>query len=180
MFIKKIKRTGDQMAKYYSFYDSKSGKYHYAGSPCSHGKKKHKKETWSALDSSYHPSFNDNRQAANQKDDIAQVSEETIYIFDSADVEVNTTDTKVGLSIQAALQAAIVLILTISLASSTEAEKVAQELFQKSSIKQINKQRTIIKNSRNVKVTTTDTDIAANIQILIQLLIALLVQLDIL
>jgi len=72
-----------------------------------------------------------------------------------------------------------VVILTISLGSSTEADKVAQELFQKSSIKQINKQRTIVKNSRNVKVTTTDTDIAANIQILIQLLVALLIKLDI-
>ncbi|MBX9988347.1 spore coat protein [Priestia aryabhattai] len=143
-------------------------------------KKKYKGNKWSALDSSSHPIFDDNKQLAAQKAETVQYSEESILIYDSADVEVNTTNTKVGLSIQAALQAAIVLILTITLGSSAEADKVAQELFQKSSIKQINKQRTIVKNSRNVKVITTDTDIAANVQILIQLLVALLIKLDIL
>ncbi|MGN2275067.1 spore coat protein [Priestia megaterium] len=141
-------------------------------------KKKSKDKKWSALESSSHPIFDNNIQAAHQKEKTLQYSEESIFVYDSADVEINTTNTKVGLSIQAALQAAIVVILTISLGSSTEADKVAQELFQRSSIKQINKQRTIVKNSRNVKVTTTDTDIAANIQILVQLLVALLIKLD--
>jgi spore coat protein X len=139
----------------------------------------HKHDKWCALESSSHPIFGDDNQLAAQKAETLQFSKEDILIYDSENVEINTTDTKVGLSIQAALQAAIVVILTISLGSSTEADKVAQELFQKSSIKQINKQRTIVKNSRNVKVTTTDTDIAANIQILIQLLVALLIKLDI-
>ncbi len=61
-----------------------------------------------------------------------------------------------------------------------KADRVAQELFQKSSIKQINKQETVIRNSRNVTVTTTDTDIAVNVQILLQILLALLVKLNIL
>ncbi|MBD8848090.1 spore coat protein [Priestia megaterium] len=139
----------------------------------------HKHGKWCALESSSHPIFGDVNQLAAQKAETLQFSKEDILIYDSENVEINTTDTKVGLSIQAALQAAIVVILTISLGSSTKADKVAQELFQKSSIKQINKQRTIVKNSRNVKVTTTDTDIAANIQILIQLLVALLIKLDI-
>ncbi|MFE4124271.1 spore coat protein [Priestia sp. YIM B13486] len=139
----------------------------------------HKHDKWCALESSSHPIFGDVNQLAAQKAEAFQFSKEDIFIYDSENVEINTTDTKVGLSIQAALQAAIVVILTISLGSSTEADKVAQELFQKSSINQINKQRTIVKNSRNVKVTTTDTDIAANIQILIQLLVALLIKLDI-
>jgi spore coat protein X len=145
-----------------------------------HHKHHHKHDKWCALESSSHPIFGDDNQLAAQKAEIFQFSKEDILIYDSENVEINTTDTRVGLSIQAALQAAIVVILTISLGSSTEADKVAQELFQKSSIKQINKQRTVVKNSRNVKVTTTDTDIAANIQILIQLLVAILVKLDIL
>ncbi|HFK1461988.1 spore coat protein [Bacillus cereus] len=119
-------------------------------------------------------------EEAIQTDEIDQVSEEYIEIVDSADVQVTTTDTKAALSIQAALQAAIVVIISISIADSEKADRVAQELFQKSSIKQINKQETVIRNSRNVTVTTTDTDIAVNVQILLQILLALLVKLNIL
>ncbi|MDA2101021.1 spore coat protein [Bacillus thuringiensis] len=119
-------------------------------------------------------------EEAIQTDEIDQVSEEYIEIVDSADVQVTTTDTKAALSIQAALQAAIVVVVSISIADSEKADKITQELFQKSSIKQINRQKTFIKNSRNVTVTTTDTDIAVNIQILLQILLALLVKLNIL
>ncbi|PFV54230.1 spore coat protein [Bacillus cereus] len=119
-------------------------------------------------------------EEAIQTDEIDQVSEEYIEIVDSADVQVTTTDTKAALSIQAALQAAIVVVVSISIADSEKADKITQELFQKSSIKQINRQKTFIKNSRNVAVTTTDTDIAVNIQILLQILLALLVKLNIL
>ncbi|MED1407257.1 spore coat protein [Bacillus mycoides] len=119
-------------------------------------------------------------EEAIQTDEIDQVSEEYIEIIDSADVQVTTTDTKAALSIQAALQAAIVVVVSISIADSEKADKITQELFQKSSIKQINRQKLLIKNSRNVSVTTTDTDIAVNIQILLQVLLALLVKLNIL
>ncbi|PFI79572.1 spore coat protein [Bacillus cereus] len=119
-------------------------------------------------------------EEAIQTDEIDQVSEEYIEIVDSADVQVTITDTKAALSIQAALQAAIVVVVSISIADSEKADKITQELFQKSSIKQINRQKTFIKNSRNVTVTTTDTDIAVNIQILLQILLALLVKLNIL
>ncbi|MED2793552.1 spore coat protein [Bacillus wiedmannii] len=119
-------------------------------------------------------------EEAIQAGEIDQVSEEYIEIVDSADIQVTTTDTKAALSIQAALQAAIVVVVSISIADSEKADKITQELFQKSSIKQINRQKTLIKNSRNVTVTTTDTDIAVNIQILLQILLALLVKLNIL
>ena len=119
-------------------------------------------------------------EEAIQTDEIDQISEEYIEIVDSADVQVTTTDTKAALSIQAALQAAIVVVVSISIADSEKADKITQELFQKSAIKQINRQKTFIKNSRNVPVTTTDTDIAVNIQILLQILLALLVKLNIL
>ncbi|MCU9577812.1 spore coat protein, partial [Bacillus cereus] len=99
-------------------------------------------------------------EEAIQTDEIDQISEEYIEIVDSADVQVTTTDTKAALSIQAALQAAIVVVVSISIADSEKADKITQELFQKSAIKQINRQKTFIKNSRNVTVTTTDTDIA--------------------
>ncbi|MDA2247377.1 spore coat protein [Bacillus cereus] len=134
-------------------------------------------------ESSNYYSFSKNAnflEEAIQTDEIDQISEEYIEIVDSADVQVTTTDTKAALSIQAALQAAIVVVVSISIADSEKADKITQELFQKSAIKQINRQKTFIKNSRNVTVTTTDTDIAVNIQILLQILLALLVKLNIL
>ncbi|KAB2449236.1 spore coat protein [Bacillus thuringiensis] len=139
-----------------------------------------KKEDYESLN---YYSFSKNAnflEEAIQTDEIDQISEEYIEIVDSADVQVTTTDTKAALSIQAALQAAIVVVVSISIADSEKADKITQELFQKSSIKQINRQKTFIKNSRNVTVTTTDTDIAVNIQILLQILLALLVKLNIL
>ncbi|MEB9606305.1 spore coat protein, partial [Bacillus cereus] len=70
-------------------------------------------------------------EEAIQTDEIDQVSEEYIEIVDSADVQVTTTDTKAALSIQAALQAAIVVVVSISIADSEKADKITQELFQK-------------------------------------------------
>ncbi|MBJ7998079.1 spore coat protein, partial [Bacillus cereus] len=61
-------------------------------------------------------------EEAIQTDEIDQVSEEYIEIIDSADVQVTTTDTKAALSIQAALQAAIVVVVSISIADSEKAD----------------------------------------------------------
>jgi spore coat protein X len=146
-------------------------------SSCS--KKEHK---WSALDETLkHPLCTDGISTeAVQKNEELQLSEELIFIKDSCDVTVNTTDTKAALSLQAALQAAILIVLKISLASSEQAEEISQELIQSSKIKQITRQKTIIENSRKVNVTTTDTQIAVNIQLLLAILISLLFQLDIL
>jgi len=140
---------------------------------------------WSALDPSMdHPIFNckdnDVEQEAVQKSTEFQLSEELILIKDSCDVNVNTTDTKAAVNLQVALQVAIVVLLQISIADGAQAERVAQDLLQSSKIKQINRQKTVIENSRNVNVTTTDTQVAVNIQLLVQILVALLVRIDIL
>jgi spore coat protein X len=143
------------------------------------------KETkWSALDPSMdHPVFHcdDNEtQGAVQKTNEFQLSEELIFIKDSCDISVSTTDTKAAINLQVALQAAIVVLLQVSIADSAKAEKVAQDLLQSAKISQISRQKTVIENSRNVNITTTDTQVAVNIQLLIQILVALLVRLDIL
>jgi spore coat protein X len=137
---------------------------------------------WSALDNrTSHPVFSDdaNQEAVNRSN-MTQASFETIVIKDSADVEVHTTDTQAAVALQAALQAAITLVVSVTIADSSTAEKVTQELLQQANFKQTNVQKTIIENSRNVKVTTTDTDLAVSIQILLQVLLALVVELDIL
>jgi spore coat protein X len=137
---------------------------------------------WSALDSNAtHPVFyGDENQEGVNRTNMSQSSFEEIVIKDSADVEVHTTDTQAAVALQAALQAAITLVVSITIADSSKAEKVTQELLQQANFKQTNVQKTVIENSRNVKVTTTDTDLAVSIQILLQVLISLVVELDIL
>ena len=142
--------------------------------------------TWSALDSnSRHPLFcNENanaiEQEAAQVNSEVQISEELIFIKDSCNVNVTSTDVKAALSLQAALQAAIAVIVSISIADSTRADRITQELIQSSRIKQITRQKTIVENSRDIEITTTDAQIALNIQLLLQLLLALIVELEIL
>lgn len=127
--------------------------------------------------------FNDDtvvEQEADQDIDNLQVSEEAIIIRNSADVEVHTTDTQAAVNLQAALQVAIALVLSITIADSDRAEAVTQDLLQKIETKQINRQKTLILNSQCVRVTTTDTDIAVNIQALLQVLVALVAKIDVL
>ncbi len=61
---------------------------------------------WSALDSSNpHPSFKNAmfQKQLRKESKTYQISEESITIVDSADVEVTTTDTKAALSIQSSI-----------------------------------------------------------------------------
>ncbi|MGE7602069.1 spore coat protein [Peribacillus sp. NPDC097675] len=144
--------------------------------------------SWSALDSnSNHPltGFCNNEdtqadQEAQQDNSQIQLSEELIYIKDSCNVNVTSTDVKAALSLQAALQAAIAVIVSISIADADNADRITQELIQSSNVKQITRQKTIVENSRDIDVTTTDAQIALNIQLLLQLLLALIVEIDIL
>ncbi|MBD8067496.1 spore coat protein [Bacillus sp. PS06] len=119
-------------------------------------------------------------QEEGQVNKVKQSSEEVIIIKDSCDIEVSTTDTQVAVSLQVALQVAIAIVISISIADSNLAERVTQDLLQSSTIKQGNFQELVIENSRQVRVTTTDTDVAISLQVLIQILIALVVQIDIL
>lgn len=132
---------------------------------------------WSALDDCKN---DESTQGATQINETIQSSEEFILIKDSCKVEVTTTDTQVAVSIQVAIQVAIALVINLTIADSARAEQVTQQLLQNSVIKQANKQKLIIENSRDVTVKTTDTDVAISLQVLIQILIALLVSIDIL
>lgn len=137
------------------------------------------KRKWSALDPKMpHPL--DDTQNADVSEKSVQQSYERIYIRDSVDVDVTTTETQVALNLQVAIQAAIALVVSISIADSSKAEMVTQDLNASLKSIQLNKQETYIENSRNVNVTTTDTDIAVNAQILLQVLLALLIRLEIL
>ena len=140
-------------------------------------------DKWKALDKYPHP-FDclkkDEAQDSEQISKIIQKSFEDIIIIDSCDVVVRTTNIQAAINLQAAIQVAIIAILSITLASHEKAEKIAQDLFQATKIKQADYQRTIVENSRNVEVHTTDASIAASIQLLIQILVYLLIRLRIL
>jgi spore coat protein X len=137
---------------------------------------------WRALD--HCGDKNDNKadvvQEADQKAEIKQHSNEWIVIRDSEDVEVHTTDTQVALSLQAALQVAIAVVITITIGDSDKGKAVVQDLKQFFKSKQSNTQKTFIIGSKNVEVTTTDTQVAVNIQALLQILVAIVAKLDVL
>ncbi|MBX9968363.1 spore coat protein [Priestia aryabhattai] len=137
---------------------------------------------WRALDHCENKRFT-GKDVWQEADEIAkteQQSFEKIIVKDSEDVKVQTTDTQVAATIQAALQIAIAVVVRISIGDNEQGNGVIEELKQVSSIKQKNSQKTIIENSTNVRVKTTDTDVAVNLQLLLQVLVAILVSLDIL
>ncbi|HZH63141.1 MAG TPA: spore coat protein [Metabacillus sp.] len=118
-------------------------------------------------------------QVANQVSETEQFSSETIIVKDSCDIDIHSTDTQVAVSLQVALQVAIALVINLTIADSARAEQVTQQLLQEADIRQTNKQKLVIENSKDVKVTTTDTDVAISLQVLLQILIALVVNIDI-
>ncbi|MBM7605557.1 spore coat protein X [Metabacillus crassostreae] len=116
----------------------------------------------------------------NQVSETEQISSEAIIVRDSCDIEVSSTDTQVAASLQVGIQIAIALVINLTIADTDRAEKVTQQLLQEADIKQLNKQKLVIENSRDVNITTTDTDVAISLQVMLQILIALLVNIDIL
>ncbi|SEB15602.1 spore coat protein X [Thalassobacillus cyri] len=137
---------------------------------------------WNALDPAMNHPLDDETlgEDADQIIKSVQQSYEAIVVRDSSDVEVTTTDTQAAVNLQVALQAAIALVLSISIADSSKADRIAQELTAKIKSSQVNRQQTYIENSRGVRVSTTDTDLAVNAQVLLQILLVLVARLDIL
>lgn len=136
---------------------------------------------WRALDSCDTKSNEaDVMQEADQMVLSKQQSSEWIIVKDSEQIEVHTTDTQVAVSLQAAIQVAIAIVITITLGDSDKGKAVVQDLKQFFKSKQSNKQKTIIKGSKNVEVVTTDTQVSVNIQALLQILVAIVAKLDVL
>ncbi|MFC4025371.1 spore coat protein [Oceanobacillus longus] len=119
-------------------------------------------------------------QEAGQFSFMEQESAELIWVKESCDIVINTTDTQAGVSLQAGLQLAIALVLRITIGDSDTSEAVSQELMQQFDMTQTNRQKIYIYNTKGANVRTTDTDLAVNIQVLLQLLVALIVIVDIL
>lgn len=151
--------------------------------PCGQSEPSYKK--WSALDPSMeHPmscsSGPDKGVSQNSQVKNVQTSDECIVIKDSCDVSVSSTDTQAAVNIQVAIQAAIALVVSISIADGESSDDITADLFGKLKSSQVNKQQTYIENSRDVDVSTTDTSIAVNAQVMLQVLIAIVVRLNVL
>ena len=83
---------------------------------------------WRALD--HFDCRNDDADVTQEADQITsttQQSFEWIIIKDSEDVNVHTTDTQVALSLQAAIQAAIAVVISISVGSDEAGKGVVQD-----------------------------------------------------
>lgn len=119
-------------------------------------------------------------QEATQKNVTRQHSEEWIIIKDSEDVNVITTDIQAAASLQVGIEAALALVLRLAILDSNQAEDVLQDFNQVTRTRQSNRQKTIVEKSKNIDITTLDTDIAINLQLLVQLLLAIIATLDIL
>ncbi|AUZ38115.1 MULTISPECIES: spore coat protein CotX [Bacillus] len=104
-----------------------------------------------------------------------QVSDETIIIRDSCDINVSSTDVQAVTSVVTALNAAVVTATLTSIADGVIAELVAQDLLQLTANKQVNRQKLLIECSRGVNVTTVDADIATLISTATNTLVAILV-----
>lgn len=144
---------------------------------------KEEEPKWNALDpSSCHPFDADGTVAEDKDAQVGNIQQsiESIIIKDSCDVDVTTTDIQAAVNVQLVLQVAISLVIGISIADSSKADTITQDLNAKLQTSQINKQQVYVENSRGVNVFTTDTEIAVNIQLLLQVLVALVARLDVL
>jgi spore coat protein X len=119
-------------------------------------------------------------QEADQVVSSKQESFEWIVIKDSEGICVHTTDTQAAVSLQAAIQVAIAVVISITIGDTSKGNAVVQDLKQFIKTKQRNTQKTIIHGSKHVEVTTTDTQVAVNIQALLQILVAIVAKLDVL
>ncbi|TFJ91332.1 spore coat protein [Lentibacillus salicampi] len=119
-------------------------------------------------------------QGADQYSFMDQESAEMIWVKESCNIRVDSRDTQVALSLQASLQLAVALVLNVAIADSGQSKAISQELFQHFNSDQINKQKIYIYNTKDATVSTRDTDIAVNIQVLLQVLVTLVVMIDIL
>lgn len=188
---KHYNKDGDCQKKkhYYKEDDCTEDKYYHEEDDCHeendcreeddcHEEKCHKEEYDSYNYSDYNNA--DVIQEGDQSSINEQDSIELIWIKESCNVKVHTTDTQAAVSLQVGLQLAIALVVSITIGDTDRSKAVSQELFQQFHAEQTNFQKVIIKNSKDVDVTTTDTDLAVNIQALLQILVAIVAKLDVL
>ncbi|MEH7558995.1 spore coat protein [Priestia megaterium] len=129
---------------------------------------------WRALD---HCDFGNNGAVIDQDADtvnsVNQGSFEWIVVKDSEGVHVDTVDTQTATQAQTLLNTIAGTILA-TLVGDIQGKIIAEELNTIMKTKQRNNQKTVIEGSKNVRVSTVDTDTATQTQIALQTLVAAL------
>ncbi|GAB1786289.1 MULTISPECIES: spore coat protein [Priestia] len=129
---------------------------------------------WRALD---HCDFGDNGAVIDQDADavssIKQGSFEWIVVKDSEGVHVDTVDTQTAAQVQGLVTAVTGAILA-GVVGNIQGKVIAQELNTILKTNQKNNQKTVIEGSKNVRVSTVDTDTAAQVQTVVTTLTAVL------
>ncbi|EAR65656.1 hypothetical protein B14911_05354 [Bacillus sp. NRRL B-14911] len=115
-----------------------------------------------------------------QGTNMGQYSKESIVLKNCLNVEVNSSETQVAASLQAALVVAIVIVINISIADGGQAERITEDLLQFTQINQSNRQSVYIENAKDCTVNLEDTQVALTLNLLIQVLLALVIELEIL
>lgn len=161
----------------YHYYDIKRKKKRYHNDSCEYKSSNEfcRKDCVESLGDSFESTDATISQDANALSLVEQTSEELIWIKDSCNVDVSTVDTQVAIQLQVAIQVALGVVISILSANTTNSDLIAEEMLAHANLEQTNKQKIVIVNSKDVEITTTDTDVAANIQVAVQVLIAVIV-----
>ncbi|WP_394549210.1 carboxypeptidase regulatory-like domain-containing protein [Priestia aryabhattai] len=101
------------------------------------------------------------------------------WIRNSHNIEVQLSGNQIANYLQLSLHLAIALIVDMITDNTNNDGAFTQEFIEQLSIK-TTEQIIIIDNSKDITIIVDDTDLTANLQILLQILLALLVQIDIL
>ncbi|GAB1786290.1 MULTISPECIES: spore coat protein [Priestia] len=104
---------------------------------------------------------------------IGQDSDELIWIKDSCEIIVSTVDTQTAAQVQGLVNAVTGIILA-GIVGNITGEIIAQEILSLANTEQVNKQKIIIVNSKDVTIATLDTDTAAQVQTVVTTLTAVL------
>ena len=117
-------------------------------------------------------------ESADQVQLTRQSQNENLWIVNSSDVLVVTAQIQAAISVQIAIQLAIALVLSIIIADEAESKSIYEELIQLTATSQSMRQQTGIVDSHDILVINVDLEASAQIQILLQILLALVVEFE--
>lgn len=108
-----------------------------------------------------------------------QASYITIVVQDSAEVEILNSDFQAALSLQATLQLALAIILSVVIADEGTYNRVVNDIVTRIQEVQILRRVIKVENSYNVRVQVVATELAFNLQLLLQLMVSILAKLEV-
>ncbi|WP_067620030.1 spore coat protein [Alicyclobacillus acidiphilus] len=108
-----------------------------------------------------------------------QASYVTVIVKDSAEVQVETADFQAALALQLTLQLALALILSVAIADDATYTRVVNDIVSRIQEVQLLRRVIRIEGSYNVRVRVLATELAFNLQLLLQLMATIVAQLEV-